>query len=91
MPEVSPVTEDEIGDEEPTGYGLILAFDTDDPEFARGFEAGRLWERVKADQTDWSQMIHAVNAEMVMRMCEAESRTFRAEEVNEEFVEVYVS
>lgn len=25
------------------GFEPLLAFDTDDPQFARGFEAGRLW------------------------------------------------
>lgn len=25
------------------GYALLLPFDTEGPEFARGFEAGRLW------------------------------------------------
>lgn len=78
-------------DEEATGYGLILAFDTDDPEFCHGFEAGRLWERVKNDQTTWDEMIHANNAEMVMRMCEAENREFRAEVIDDEWVQVFVS
>lgn len=72
-------------------YSLVLAFDTDDPEFTRGFEAGRLWERIKADQSDFREIIHATNAEMVMRMCEKQERTFRAEDLNEEFVEVFVS
>lgn len=35
------------------GYTLLLPFDTDEPEFARGFEAGRMWERVKNDHTTW--------------------------------------
>ena len=82
---------DDETEDGPSGYDLILAFDSDDPEFARGFEAGRLWERVKADQTDWDEMIHATNAEMVMRMCEAESRTFRADVVDEEWVHVHVA
>lgn len=28
---------------EPGRHALLLAFDTDAPEFARGFEAGRVW------------------------------------------------
>lgn len=74
-----------------TGWNLILAFDSDDPEFTRGFEAGRLWERIKADQTTWDEIIHATNAEMVMRMCEAESREFRADQLPDDFVHVWIS
>jgi hypothetical protein len=60
-------------------YGLVLPFDTDDPEFVRGVECGRLWERMEtidAQETDFPlgleivQIIHGTNAEMVMRMCE---------------------
>lgn len=72
-------------------YGLVLAFDTDDAEFVRGFEAGRLWERVKEDRSTWDQMIHATNAEMVMRMCEAEGREFSADLVDDVWVRVTVS
>lgn len=74
-----------------TGYNLLLAFDSDDPEFARGFEAGRLWERVKNDHTNWDEIIHAANAEMVMRMCEAQERSFRAEDIDDDFVQVWIS
>lgn len=71
-------------------YSLVLPFDTEDPEFARGFEAGRLWERIKSGEV-FVQMIHATNAEMVMRMCESEEREFRAEDVDDIWVEVEVS
>lgn len=77
--------------DEAASYNLLLAFDSDDPEFSRGFEAGCLWQRIKQDQTTWDQMIHASNAEMVMRMCEAEERTFRAEPIDDEWVSVYIS
>lgn len=72
-------------------FELLLPFDSDDPEFTRGFEAGRLWERIKNDHTNWDQMIHPSNAEMVIRMCEAEGRTFRSEEVNEEWINIFIS
>jgi hypothetical protein len=76
---------------ENAGYNLILAFDTDDPEFARGFEAGRMWERVKGDATTWDEMIHASNAEMVMRMCESQDRAFRADVVDDDWVHVWIT
>jgi len=31
-------------------FGLALPFDTDDTEFVRGFEAGRLWEQLKSGE-----------------------------------------
>lgn len=74
------------------GWGdPILQFDSDDPEFARGFEAGRLWERIKNDAGDWDEIIHASNAEMVMRMCDSQQRAFRAEDLDEAYVQVFVS
>lgn len=59
-------------------YGLVLRFDTDDPEFVRGFELGQLWERIERDGAV-SQLIHAENAEMVMRIAESKGLRFRAE------------
>lgn len=81
--------DDELG---PAGYSPkpILAFDTDDPEFTRGFEAGRLWEQVKADAAPFEQTIHASNAEMAMRICEAQERDFRADILDEHWVEIHV-
>lgn len=76
---------------ENSGWSLLLAFDSDDPEFARGFEAGRMWERVKDDRTTWDATVHASNAEMVMRMCESQERTFRAETLDDDYVQVWVS
>lgn len=74
-----------------SGYKMLLPFDTDNPEFARGFEAGSMWERIKNDHTTWDQIIHATNAEMVMRMCEAKDREFRAESTDDEdFVRVWI-
>ena len=69
------------------GYKLMLKFDTDEPEFMRGFEAGRLWMLISrvADHELMSEelegtLFHAVNAEMVLRMLEAaDLRGWRAE------------
>jgi hypothetical protein len=69
----------------------ILTFDSDEPEFARGFEAGRLWERIKTDQANFDETIHASNAEMVMRMCDREERGFRSEDLDDTYVQVYIS
>jgi hypothetical protein len=70
-------------------YSLILAFDSDDAEFTRGFEAGQLWERLERDGFA-GQLIHAENAEMVMRMAAAKGLAFRAEDVGDGWMQVAV-
>jgi len=74
-----------------TEYGLVLAFDSDDQEFTRGFEAGQLWERLERDGFV-HQLIHAENAEMVMRMAESRDRglTFTAEDVGNGWMQVTI-
>lgn len=60
---------------QPDGHALALAFDTDDAEFARGVEVGRLWERLTNSPGDEvEEMIHTSNAEMAMRIGEALGR-----------------
>lgn len=70
-------------------YSLLLAFDTDDPEFARGFEAGRLYELTSTDEP-FTQTIHASNTEMAMRICEAREVPFRAEHLDDDWTELSV-
>lgn len=69
---------------------LVCPFDTDDPEFVRGFEMGMLWERMKRDQP-FDMMVHATNAEMVMRLADAAGRPFSGEEIGEDWVAVRIS
>lgn len=58
-------------------FAALLEFDTDDPSFARGFEAGRLWSILRHFQAAGelvaldAQPFHASNAEMMLRMLEA--------------------
>lgn len=63
---------------EPDGmkeHGLLLPFDTDDPQFARGFEAGRIWAALRLMPDEPQEVVvHAQNAEMALRMAEATSR-----------------
>lgn len=70
-------------------FGLALPFDTDDPEFCRGVEAGRLWEQLKKLDECVDQTIHATNAEMAIRMCEALDREFSAEPIDDTWVEFH--
>lgn len=75
------------GQDEEAEYGLVLAFDTDDQEFTRGFESGQLWERIERDGRA-EQLIHAGNAEMVMRIAEAKRLTFSAEDLSDGWLRV---
>lgn len=70
-------------------YGLVLPFDTDEPEFTRGFEAGQLWERLERDGRA-AQLIHAENTEMVMRMAESKGLRFCAEDIGDGWLTVTV-
>lgn len=69
------------------GLNLVLAFDTDEPEFTRGVEAGILWERM-VHEAHIEQLVHAENAEMVIRMAEARGWTFAGEAVDEHWLRV---
>jgi type IV secretory pathway ATPase VirB11/archaellum biosynthesis ATPase len=63
-------------------YGLVLPFDTDDPEFARGFEAGRVWE-LMSDGMPFEAVVHGANAEMYMRMAESLNLEITAEHMDD--------
>ena len=60
-----------------------LRFDTDDPEFARGFEIGILWERLNS-LGSCHMAIHASNAEMVMRVAKATGCEFFGQEIDDD-------
>jgi len=69
---------------------MLLPFDTDEPEFARGFEAGRLWTllREQPDQ-ELEANVSVENAEMVMRIAEATGRHVRSEELGSGWLHVH--
>jgi hypothetical protein len=71
------------------GHSLLLAFDTDCPQFARGFELGRLWQLLQDDGDEAvEQIIHADTAEMVLRMGEALDRLVQAEPLDDHWMRV---
>lgn len=54
------------------GYRLVLAFDSDDPEFTRGVEVGRMYEALRphtAATVDFQ--VHGSNRVMVERIAQA--------------------
>jgi hypothetical protein len=70
-------------------FSLILGFDSDDPEFIRGFEAGRLYEQLKSGE-EIVQTIHASNTEMAIRICERAERQFTADQLDDHWTALTV-
>ena len=65
-------------------HELLLPFDTDDPQFARGFELGRLWNLLRDNPADSiEETVHASNAEMLLRLAEATARSVRTVDIDD--------
>jgi hypothetical protein len=66
---------------------LLLRFDNDEPAFARGFEAGRLWQELRDQRpVELVAHVHAENLEMLLRVAEAAGYELRTEDVDETWV-----
>ena len=70
------------------GFACALAFDTPGPDFVRGVEIGRLWELLKGDEALPEQVLHASNAEMILRMAEATGRAVVSEDLDDCWIAV---
>lgn len=70
-------------------YGLVLPFDSDDPEFARGVEVGLIWSELCLTGS-YEGIVRGVNSEMVMRMASARSLAFFADELNDDWYAVKI-
>lgn len=66
-----------------------LRFDTDDPEFARGFEIGIMWERLSSTGS-CHMAVSATNAEMVIRVAKAFGCQFSGRELGEDRISIEV-
>lgn len=73
-------------------FNALLPFDTQDPSFARGFEAGRLWGVLRERPDDaFEEYASAANAEMVLRIAEATGREVKSEELGDGWLSVTFS
>lgn len=70
-------------------YEPVLPFDTDDPIFAKGFEAGMTWAHLSEDDEGMTTMVHISNAEMMLRMAEAQGREVYSEEHDDTWATVH--
>lgn len=73
--------------EEP-GWRLAFAFDSHDPQFTRGFEAGMIYQRAYLGLPVEDQPIHSSNSEMVMRIAESVGMRFTGKAINDEWIMV---
>lgn len=72
---------------------MLLPFDTDDEQFSRGFEAGRVWDFVgvaiaQEELPTDPVTVHAANAEMMLRIAEAHGVGVRSTDLDETWMEV---
>jgi len=74
-------------------FNMLLPFDTDDEQFTRGFEAGRVWDLVgnaivsEELPTD-PVTVHATNAEMMLRIAEAHELRIVSTDLDDTWMEV---
>lgn len=73
-------------------YDLVLPFDTDDPEFARGVEVGLMCAEAQFGQftggAHYSRTIHGNNAEMALRVAEKFGLVCHSEELGDDWLRV---
>lgn len=69
-------------------FEMVLPFDTDHTEFARGVEVGVLWHRLCTEPLPITAVVHASNAEMVLRMAEAVGASPCADDLGDEWLAV---
>jgi hypothetical protein len=80
---------DEHEDHEHT-WGLTLAFDSDDPEFCRGVDVGRMYELLHALPAEETLDFTCLgwNAEMILRLAESFGRSVESEETRDDWLNV---
>lgn len=70
------------------GFDLIVAFDRDTPDFARGVEVGILWQRLQTDPRPLTAVVHASNVEMTLRLAEAVGASAHADDLGDDWLTV---
>jgi hypothetical protein len=73
------------------GYRLLVAFDTDAAEFARGAEVGMLLVRLGTEPRPVRAIAHVRNTEMMFRLAEATGTSVSAQELDADWMEVTFS
>ena len=68
-------------------HTLLMAFDTDEPEFARGFEIGGLWAALSLAPDSHSVLLHATNETMARRCAVAKNYTVQITPLDDCWIE----
>ena len=66
---------------------MMLQYDTDSPEFARGVQVGMIWQLLHGGVHEFEVPVYVSNTEMVIRMAEAAGYSFKAQYEEPEAVE----
>lgn len=74
-------------------YDLALAFDNDDERFALGVEVGHVWTALSYEQGEttiqhFEYTVHVANAEMMIRIAEAQEMHVSSEEIGDGWMRV---
>ncbi len=73
-------------------FALRLELDSDDPEFVRGCEVGRLQARVSLLPNETlREMVRQSNSEMLRRIAGGAGRSYTTERVDDEWVAVVIN
>lgn len=79
-----------MSDDTTIGHGLLMPFDTDSPEFIRGFECGHVWTKLReTDEREFT--VHWTNAEMMLRCAESLGLEVQSEELDDAWCHVTFS
>lgn len=65
-------------------FGLVLPFDSDHPEFTRGFACGQAWQLIELDTPGIEMMITSDNLYMFITMADAKGYDIEMEETGKE-------
>lgn len=69
-------------------YDLVVPFDRAEPAFARGVEIGMLWQRLQSEPPPVAAVVHASNAEMALRLAEAQGCLVSSEDLDDDWLAV---
>jgi hypothetical protein len=71
-------------------YEKILDYDSDDDEFVRGFEAGRIYDRARhGNESSFDEIVHTGNLAMMGRIADATNRSLRSKFIDRYWTHVF--
>lgn len=74
------------------GFALRFELDSDDPEFVRGCEVGRLEARVSLLPSEMlREMVRQSNSEMLRRIAGTAGRSYTTERIDDEWMAVVIN